>query len=543
MNKKFQKAVVVIGALAVISLVVPFLTGKSNLTAATEVRLTKGVDVRHPALGQNFIVWQEYRGGEYNLYLYDFDAKKETKINTVALSSELVGPVVFQNHVYWVDHPAEGWVIYDYNVDHFIANKYPVIGNRVYSLSVYENFLIMEAQNGSTTDILLMNKESSKVEAINITNDQVYQTAPDIYGNYATWAEFTLGCTAATAPASSVCQPAESGNIVTYDLVSGQKVIVKANLRQLSNVKIHNLALAWSQIENDNLVVKVHYMNTGTTVTVSPTDYNSYNPELSGDLMTYYVRRANGVDLELYQFSNGKHTTLSWTQVEKSEVALGPSTRYVAWLDNRMGSKDIFYFDSQAEAILDQDGDGLTDAEEQKAGTLAYAVDTDNDGLTDYEEVKRYKTYPAQYDSDGDGLTDGQEINNWLSDPKKFDSNQDGIDDKTSVSQGYNPMANRSKLFVYRTPRMESLAEEKQLAQLLKNSLDKMLGRGRWRADGRTEWFKVVNAYIYGGYNVKEVAGYVTDNPYAISGDVLAIEWRESNVASGSTDSLYAAMQ
>jgi hypothetical protein len=61
---------------------------------------------------------------------------------------------------------------------------------------------------------------------------------------------------------------------------------------------------------------------------------------------------------------------------------------------------------------VDTDNDGLTDDEENLAGTDSSLVDTDGDGLSDYEEVRIYFTNPLNPDSDGDGYLDGAEINN-----------------------------------------------------------------------------------------------------------------------------------
>lgn len=69
--------------------------------------------------------------------------------------------------------------------------------------------------------------------------------------------------------------------------------------------------------------------------------------------------------------------------------------------------------DIKPEALpIDQDGDGLTDSEEQVLGTNAFLSDTDGDGLYDREEVKVYKTNPLVADTDGDGYSDGQEVAN-----------------------------------------------------------------------------------------------------------------------------------
>ncbi len=60
----------------------------------------------------------------------------------------------------------------------------------------------------------------------------------------------------------------------------------------------------------------------------------------------------------------------------------------------------------------DDDRDGLTNEEEQKAGTNPEVADTDQDGLSDYEEIKVYSTNPLSADTDGDGYKDGAEIQN-----------------------------------------------------------------------------------------------------------------------------------
>jgi hypothetical protein len=61
-------------------------------------------------------------------------------------------------------------------------------------------------------------------------------------------------------------------------------------------------------------------------------------------------------------------------------------------------------------ATGDPDGDGLTNIQEQSAGSNPLVVDTDSDGLNDNVEVS-LGTNPSLNDSDGDGLFDQFEIN------------------------------------------------------------------------------------------------------------------------------------
>ena len=63
-------------------------------------------------------------------------------------------------------------------------------------------------------------------------------------------------------------------------------------------------------------------------------------------------------------------------------------------------------------SMIDTDGDGLSDEEEQQLGLNIQNQDNDSDGLIDWEEVKIYQTNPLKSDTDGDGNPDGAEVAN-----------------------------------------------------------------------------------------------------------------------------------
>jgi hypothetical protein len=61
-------------------------------------------------------------------------------------------------------------------------------------------------------------------------------------------------------------------------------------------------------------------------------------------------------------------------------------------------------------AWVDTDGDGLSDLQEDKAGTDPADPDSDDDGLSDGDEVNIHKSDPLNPDTDGGGVNDGAEV-------------------------------------------------------------------------------------------------------------------------------------
>jgi cell wall-associated NlpC family hydrolase len=73
----------------------------------------------------------------------------------------------------------------------------------------------------------------------------------------------------------------------------------------------------------------------------------------------------------------------------------------------------------------DTDGDGLTDAMEQRRGLNPFAADSDGDNLADGYEIATSRTDPSKADTDGDRLDDAFELARGL-DPTSPDSDSDG---------------------------------------------------------------------------------------------------------------------
>ncbi|MEL6342789.1 MAG: redoxin domain-containing protein [Myxococcota bacterium] len=91
------------------------------------------------------------------------------------------------------------------------------------------------------------------------------------------------------------------------------------------------------------------------------------------------------------------------------------------------------------DADKDDDGDGLTNGEEEELGTDPESADSDGDGLSDGDEVNELNTDPLSQDSDTDGISDGDEVLGGT-DPISADSDLDGIGDGVEMDAGSDPL-------------------------------------------------------------------------------------------------------
>ena len=110
--------------------------------------------------------------------------------------------------------------------------------------------------------------------------------------------------------------------------------------------------------------------------------------------------------------------------------------------DGTSDSVDVFPLDPAA--AIDTDGDGLpddwnlgkTEADSTSVPALVLDLDDDNDGLTDAEEIALQGTYPSlsttNPNSDTDDLTDGEEIQ-FGTNPTQPDTDSDGLDDHSEL--------------------------------------------------------------------------------------------------------------
>ncbi|MCK5460160.1 hypothetical protein KAI52_03530 [Candidatus Parcubacteria bacterium] len=80
----------------------------------------------------------------------------------------------------------------------------------------------------------------------------------------------------------------------------------------------------------------------------------------------------------------------------------------------------------------------------------------------------------------------------------------------------------------YGKERLSDLKEERRRAIILKQELERILGKNRIGVAAQ-DWHILVNAFIYGGYSASEIAHTIKNGPLVVHPEISAVSWRKSN--------------
>ena len=120
-----------------------------------------------------------------------------------------------------------------------------------------------------------------------------------------------------------------------------------------------------------------------------------------------------------------------------------------------------------------------------------------------------------------------------------IDTDRDGYDDAKEMAYNYDyktPCGQnifRSDKFAYGQGRLASLSDEQCRAKFLKSELDRVIGKGKYKISAKN-WITLVNAFIYGGYNLNDVVKTIKGN-IVIHPSISKSAWQKNTQLTQST--------
>ena len=216
-------------------------------------------------------------------------------------------------------------------------------------------------------------------------------------------------------------------NVIHFNLTSSQAT--KTGIMRIE------LDFLWSGTsmneENDHAENIVAVSINGKSASFTSEIFQNY-ALVVGEFATAGLDLSAGANtLEIRRIGN---TPRSWLAIDQVSVALDPTALSDLDSDGLPFYWERLYQLSDSDpfdALVDLDGDTLTNLAEFKAKTNPRLSDTDGDGLEDQDEMK---SDPLDEDSDNDGLLDGEETN---SSPVLVDTDGDGASDAWEITTGY----------------------------------------------------------------------------------------------------------
>jgi beta propeller repeat protein len=291
-----------------------------------EIRITTSELASHPDIYGNRIVWQDFRNGNYDIYMYDLSTSRETRIT--ANESNQTYPAIYGDRIVWQDDHNGQYDICMYNIstsketqistsgraqrpkiygdrimwmDYRIRNK----GIYVYDLSTSKeariisegmseyinmegNLIVWDDLRYISPDIYMYDLSTSTETQITSNGESTF---PNVYGNRIVWQEWHN----------------EDGNLTTniwmYDLSTSKKTQITTNKSSQHSPAIYGNKIVWEDFRNENINIYMYDLSTQKETQIT-TSGGVQDPDIYGNRIVYRKYSRQRLPLDSVFFSD-----------------------------------------------------------------------------------------------------------------------------------------------------------------------------------------------------------------------------------------------
>ncbi|MBU2591893.1 MAG: PKD domain-containing protein [Patescibacteria group bacterium] len=285
-----------------------------------------------PAIYGNYIVWEDGRNGNWDIYMYNLATGIESPVTTNPAYQYY--PNVYGNFIVWEDTRNGGSDIYGFDLTTGIERRI-TSSTTAHRPGIYGDKVVYYDNRTGNGDIWMYDL-STGIET-QITTNTASQYDPDIYGDKIVWWDF---------------RDFPNLNVYMYDLSTGIERRISNSYYsgfQGKRVSIYNNLIVWENQTEVNQIpdIFMYDISTGIESPVSTNPAFQWGPDVSGNYVVWTDQRrgTNETDIYMYDISTGIEYPVATGDTNPGGYdTWGASIdgSRIVWSDYGTGSGDIY---------------------------------------------------------------------------------------------------------------------------------------------------------------------------------------------------------
>jgi PGF-pre-PGF domain-containing protein len=263
--------------------------------------VTNESDQQYPAIYGDSIVWQDWRNGNENIYMYDLSKSKEIQI-TNNYSYYGISPI-YGDRIVWSDSRNGNYDICMYNITTHKETQITTNESEQRNPSIFGDRIVWSDTRYGNSDIYMYDLATST--ETRITSNKSYKESPTIYGDKIIWLDLRSG----------------GREIYMYDLSTHSETQITIKKSLIEPAAIYGDRIVWADSRNGNPDIYMYNITTHKETQITTNGSEQHDPAIYGDrivwtdyrniLETKFPIDWPTPDIYMYDLSTSKETRIT----------------------------------------------------------------------------------------------------------------------------------------------------------------------------------------------------------------------------------------